>query len=480
MLIKNIYVYSDAGIRQLKHVQLTEDGLKKVFPIDDDLSHLEEEKIIDCQGRYFLMPGMLDSHVHGQGGIDFADVGDEISDDCLKIIANALGKTGLSYALATFVSMPLPALKKALVKLDDFIQKQEQNLTPGSTRFVGVHLEGPFIAKKKSCKGAHLESALLDSISMEQFREIIAVAPHIKYWKITLDPDLPGAEEFIKQTKDLEQEGIFVKVFIGHCNPDDKAVIGRAIAAGACGFTHVGNACQESCSRETRGLALNDAKSHVVQWILENPDSCPSGIELIVDGVHLSSSFISLICNTLKNKIILVTDALGPTGCPQNGKDDLHKLGALDIRKAQDSFYLVDPEGNFLMKEGILPSGEKGLVKTLAGSAASLSLCAQKYFEFLQDETIESRMDSMYAALITNPRSASLSMEAIAHLPDDRNFSIFNDKGELILSSCNGKIMEHQQLQWPISGLLHYGLLSPPSTLEHYNEIGKEKEYVYQ
>ncbi len=472
MLIKNIYVYSDAGIKQLKHVQVTEDGLKNVFHIDDDLSSVSKSKMIDCKGSYFLLPGMLDPHVHGQGGIDFADIGDELDDDGLKIIVNALGKTGLSYALATFVSMPLSALKKSLIKLNDFIKKQEHYPAPGSTTIVGVHLEGPFISR--SCKGAHAASALQDSISMEQFKEIIKVAPHIKHWKITLAPDLPGAEEFIKRTKDLKQEGIFVSVFIGHSNPDDKAAIGRAIAAGACGFTHVGNGCQESCSREMRELALNDAKSHLVQWILENPDSCPPGVELIVDGVHLSPSFISLVRHTIKNKIILVTDALGPTGC----KDGIYKLGSLDIRKEQNSFFLADEEGNFLMKDGTLPSGEKGRVKTLAGSAAPLSFCAQKYFESLHDETIENRMDFLYAALITNPRNTSLSGKAIANLPDDRNFSIFNNKGQLILSSCNGKIMEHQPLQWPIQGMLHYGLLSQRPIIESNNEIAKE--YVYQ
>ncbi|WP_131794155.1 N-acetylglucosamine-6-phosphate deacetylase [Fluoribacter gormanii] len=466
MLIKNIYVYNDAGIRELKHVQVTDDGIKVLFNVDDDLSPLQEEKIIDSKGSYFLMPGMLDAHVHGQGGIDFADLGDEKSDEQLECIVKALGKTGLSYALATLVSMPIPALKKSLVKINDFIQKQDQKPTAGHTEIVGVHLEGPFIAK--NCKGAHAEEALQDSISMEQFRDIISVAPNIKQWKITIAPDLPGAEEFIKQTKALEQEGIFVKVFIGHCNPANKEVIGRAVAAGACGFTHLGNGCQESCSRETRELTLNDAQSHVVQWILENPDRCPAGVELIADGVHLSASFITLIQNTIKNKIILVTDALGPTGC----KDGAYKLGTLNICKEQNSFYLADNKGDFLMKKGTLPSGEQGLVKTLAGSAAPLSLCAQKYFDSMHNESPENRMDSMYSALITNPRMASLSMERIHHLSDDKNFSIFNHNGQLILSSCNGKVLEHQQLQWPISGMLHYGFLSkPPAIEENHSEL---------
>lgn len=473
MLIKNIYVYDNEGIRQLKHVQVTEDGLKIIFNINDDLSKLEEKeiKIIDCNGCHFLMPGMLDSHVHGQGGIDFADVGGEVSDERLEIIVKELGKTGLSYALATLVSMPLPELKKSLVKISDFIQKKEQNPSPGCTTIVGVHLEGPFISK--SCKGAHCEDALQDSISMEVFRDIINAAPHIKQWKITIAPDLSGAIQFIEQTKALEKEGIFVKVFIGHCNPQDKTVINRAIEAGAVGFTHLGNGCQESCSRETRELTLNDTKSHVVQWVLENPDRCPPGIELIVDDAHLSPSFISLIHQSLKNKIILVTDALGPTGC----KDGLYKLGALNIRKEKNVFYLADKEGHFLMKNGTLPSGDKGLVKTLAGSAASLSLCAQKFFESMRDETIEHCMDSMYSAIITNPRITSLSADIRKNLPDDRNFVIFNNKGQLILSSCNSKITEHQQLQWPIQSLLHYGVLSRNSSTENRNEtkIGYEQ-----
>ncbi|WP_454785331.1 N-acetylglucosamine-6-phosphate deacetylase [Legionella sp. WA2024007413] len=460
MLIKNIYVYNDSGMKELKHVQVTDNGVKVLFNVDEDLSPLQEEKTIDSKGSYFLMPGLLDAHVHGQGGIDFADLDDEKSDESLECIVKALGKTGLSYALATLVSMPISALKKSLIEINDFVLKQELFPIAGQTQIVGVHLEGPFIAK--SCKGAHAEEALQDSISIEKFREIISVAPNIKQWKITLAPDLPGAEEFIKQTKNLEQEGIFVKVFIGHCNPPDKELIGRAVAAGACGFTHLGNGCQESCSRETRKLTLNDAKSHVVQWILENPERCPAGVELIADGVHLSPSFISLIQNTIKNKIILVTDALGPTGC----KDGVYKLGTLDICKEQNSFYLADNKGDFLMKKGILPSGEEGSVKTLAGSAASLSFCAQKYFESMPDESPENRMDFMYTALITNPRITSLSREGIHNLSDDKNFSIFNRNGQLILSSCHGKVIEHQQLSWPITGMLQCGFLSKPPTVQ--------------
>jgi N-acetylglucosamine-6-phosphate deacetylase len=460
MLIKNIYVYDEYGMKHLKHALITEEGSKIILDLHDDISSYEAKKIkiIDCNGTYFLMPGMLDAHVHGHGGVDFADIGDETSEEELQTIVRELGKTGLSYALATLVSMPIESIKKSLIKISDFMKKNEHTPTPGCTRIVGVHLEGPFISS--SCKGAHNEDVLQHSISMEQFREIIDVAPDIKQWKITLSPDLPGAEEFIKQTKSIEQEGIFVKVFIGHTNPTDKETITRAIAAGAVGFTHLGNACQEQCSRDARELSASDATSHVVQWVLENPDLCPPGIELITDGVHLSSSFVTLINNRLKHKTMLVTDALGPSGC----KDGLYKLGALDIRKEHNSFYLADEEGQIKMKMGTLTSGQTGAVKSLAGSAAPLSHCVQQFFETMDDESIESRMDSVYSGIIYNPRVSSLSEDAIKNLQDDTNFVLLNDKGQLMLSSCNAKITEHQQLQWPIDSLLAYGILSPTPT----------------
>ncbi len=462
MLIKNIYVYDEYGMKYLKHVLIKNDSTRTLFNEHDDISFYEQStKTIDCGGTYFLMPGMLDAHVHGQGGVDFADINQDTSEEELETIVRKLGKTGLSYAMATLVSMPVESIKTSLIKISEFMKKSEQNPIPGHTKIVGVHLEGPFISS--NCKGAHSEEVLQHSISMEQFRRIIDVAPEIKQWKTTLAPDLPGAEEFIKQTKSLEQEGISIKVFIGHTNPEDKSVIDRAIAAGASGFTHLGNTCQEPCSRDTSDLSLSDVKSNVVQWVLENPDYCPPGIELITDGVHLSPSFITLISKHMKHKVMLVTDSLGPSGC----KDGLYKLGALDIRKEQHSFYLANEEGGFKMKPGILPSGEQGMVKSLAGSAATLSLCVTNFFDTMPHESLESRMDAIYSAVIANPRAASLSTDAIKNLPDENNFVIFNDKGQLVLSSCNSKITEHLKSKWPINELLSHGILSSTPVTEN-------------
>src|SRR5579862_2774255 len=241
MLIRNVYVYEqNQSHRQLKHVHVTKDGQFEVLNYEQDLSTYQKKvsQHFDAKEKYTIMPGLLDSHVHGYGGEDFADVG--INSNALATIMQALGDTGLSYAMATLVSLKLPTLKKALSTIDAYVQEQEKNPTQGAAKIVGVHLEGPFIAK--NCKGAHAEDALQASIDIEKFIDIISAAPNVKEWKITLAPDLPGAEQFIKEVKTLENKGISVKVFIGHTNPEDKTSIDRAVEAGAVGFTHLGNA----------------------------------------------------------------------------------------------------------------------------------------------------------------------------------------------------------------------------------------------
>lgn len=442
MIIKNIYIYDEYGVRHMGNVLITEnDGVTIIPESESSSAILKDHEIREANGGYTLMPGMLDAHVHGQGGPDFADVGMLSEKEGIPVITEALGATGLSYAMATLVSLELPVLEQSLKAINDYVEKENENPTPGLTKIVGVHLEGPFIAK--NCKGAHALNALQPEINIEMFKDIIKIAPSIKEWKITLAPDLPGAQQFISDVKELEKDNISVKVFIGHTNPEDKEDVTKAVEAGAAGFTHLGNACGETCCREARQLDKGDAASHVVQWVLEHPEQCPPGVELIVDGVHLSQSFVQLVKNSIGDKIVLVTDALGPSGL----EDGTYKLGSLAIIKDGNNFYLADEAtGSFLMKQGTLPDGEKGLVKSLSGSAAPLSFCVQKYSEWTAgpEMTPEERMDSIYAATVINPRMSSLSPRAIADLPDQKNFVIYDEKGKLIMSMCNGKMRSHE------------------------------------
>jgi N-acetylglucosamine-6-phosphate deacetylase len=434
MLVRNLFVqgYSSSAIKKTNAL-ISDDAIQL-------LDHIEEthqskaKKHIDAAGHYFLIPGQLDSHIHGYGGIDFADATTANLPQMLK----ALGETGLSYCMATIVSLPLPRLKAVLSHINAYVIEQEKNPTPGATKIVGVHLEGPFIEEK--CCGAHQIEALQKKISLALFKEIIAAAPSITQWKITLAPNLDGAKEFIDSFKQLEMQGIFVSVFLGHCNPDIKCLDdafdfqfsqnANIQTQRIGGFTHLGNACGESNCRDHH---FEKPTSNLVNWAINHLSSFDLNhspcVELIVDNVHLSPSFVKFIFEKVGDRIILVSDRLGPSGL----RDGSYKLGDLPIIKDGENFYLADFENPSTFK---LVNGSK----KLAGSAASMNTIQMNYVNILLScgFTHEQALHSLYLATVANARRTSLSPAAIQQLPDNQNFIIMDRTGKTVMSMCNG------------------------------------------
>ncbi|MCL4407697.1 MAG: amidohydrolase family protein, partial [Thermotogae bacterium] len=86
---------------------------------------------------FILMPGFVDTHVHGGAGYDFMDE---------KIDFNKLEKhffsTGVTSVLATTLTVPVGSIRNAI----DAVRKRmkENPITP----LKGIHLEGPVISKK--------------------------------------------------------------------------------------------------------------------------------------------------------------------------------------------------------------------------------------------------------------------------------------------------------------------------------------------
>jgi N-acetylglucosamine-6-phosphate deacetylase len=412
MLIRHVQVWDKNNrVFQVKNIIISPNGQYQIVSATQNLP--TEEGSFDLDGKFILLPGLLDTHVHGFGGFDFSAIGD--SPDKLPVILDALAKTGLSFAMATFVSLPLPNLMQCLKVLDSYVQKESQKPTFGRTQIVGVHLEGPFISK--SCHGAHDPKTLHESISLAQFKQIIANAPHIKEWKITLAPDLEGALGFIKDVKTLESEGISVKVFLGHANPKAE-LIDQAIELGAAGFTHLGNACQEPSARKSDPLSEKDISSELVKWVIQHPERCPPGVELIVDGIHLSHPFFKLIKDKIGNKLVLVSDALGASGL----KDGPYELGSIKVIKQDNAFYIDEPNS--------------ANHKKLAGSAASFAHCIKTFCGWAEKSCL-------YSAAIENPRTSSLSPRAMPQLSEGNNFALFSQEGELVMSLCQGVLTTH-------------------------------------
>lgn len=371
--------------------------------------------IIDCNNNYAILPGLLDSHIHGNLGYDFADR--SLNNDALERITESLGRSGVAFCIPTLVSLSLDHLKQNLRIIDEFFAKQMQGIKRGAAQLVGIHLEGPFIAK--NCKGAHDENVLQTKIDQHIMIDLIKTAPHIDAWKITLAPELEGAIQFIKDMQTLtqvEDRNVSIKVFIGHTNADTH-YLEAAFNAGAVGFTHLGNANCEVAHRSTDHIAHEHLKSNVVKFALDKNNTSSAYIELITDGHHLSKEFVNFVMKDREDKIILITDALGPTGLA----DGNYQLGTLEIQKKGEVFYLKNSE-------------------KLAGSAATLSTIIKKFSQMIQKEGAD-LWTILYHAAVLNPRNTALPH--YTKLNDQENFVLVDRAGTVVLSVVNKKTIHH-------------------------------------
>ena len=88
-------------------------------------------------GSEIAVPGFIDLHVHGHGGVDFVDA----TVDDHRSIARALPKTGVTTYLPTLMSMPIERTITAM--------HNHPGAVEGGARVGGFHLEGPFLSPSK-------------------------------------------------------------------------------------------------------------------------------------------------------------------------------------------------------------------------------------------------------------------------------------------------------------------------------------------
>ncbi|MFN3305099.1 MAG: amidohydrolase family protein, partial [Roseateles sp.] len=171
-------------------------------------------------GRPLLLPGFIDTHVHGGGGRDTMEGGDAI-----QAIARRHVRHGTTAFLATTMTAPMADIEAALRALGPVCRER----APQSARVLGVHLEGPYISPGRlGAQPAHAAAATLAEVL-----RLNALAP-IKV--LTLAPEMPGHLALIGPLRDAG-----IRVQIGHSNGSyDDGV--AALQAGAAGFTHLFNA----------------------------------------------------------------------------------------------------------------------------------------------------------------------------------------------------------------------------------------------
>ncbi len=232
----------------------------------------------------FVVPGFVDTHIHGAGGADAMDG----SEESLVTIAKTLAKEGTTTFLATTMTQSKQNILSALQAVKAY---RETDRGEGA-RIAGVHLEGPFIAPQY--KGAQPLSFIAspDLAAFDEYNE--ASGGCIKV--VTLAPEVEGMDKLIAH---LQEKRIVASV--GH-TAATSAQVGEAIEYGASRITHTFNAQSPLHHRE-----LGVAGSSLLHDELST--------ELICDTIHVSVPAMRLLCKCKpSDKLILVTDAIRAKG----------------------------------------------------------------------------------------------------------------------------------------------------------------------
>lgn len=245
-----------------------------------DITETEED------GLSVILPGFIDVHTHGGGGIDVNHL--KNADD-LDSLSSFYASHGVTSALLSVMTDE----KDGMMRLVRLIGEERKRELPGA-EIIGIHLEGPFLSEVY--KGCMPSSLILDP-DISLFDELSeASKSSIRY--ITVAPEKKGSLDFIRHTV---EKGVVVSM--GHSDASYEEAV-EAVRAGVTSATHLFNAMKLFHMHRP---AISGAS-------LESDDVFT---EIIADGFHLHPAAVRLVLKTKGlDKVIAITDSIMAAGLP--------------------------------------------------------------------------------------------------------------------------------------------------------------------
>jgi len=341
--------------------------------------------------HHYIVPGFIDVHVHGVGGVDVLDDANAIGR-----MSEQLPRYGVTAFCPTTVACPPPALRNVLTQVREIRRAGDRR----GARVLPAHLESNFInpeyrgAQPAAClrnpraamaaQAARAGSAVhdtdppgapIDFTGADILREIERAAPDVGI--VTLAPELDGGLELTAwlAARDL-------RAALGHSAATfDRAL--EAIAAGARHATHLFN----------RMAPFEHRAPGLVGAVLQTDEIAA---ELICDGFHVHPAAIrTAIAAKRPSRIFAITDGTAASGLPLGARAS---LGGQPIQARASGAFLSD--------------------ETLAGSVATMD----RVFQFLVGRVGLSLVDAVTVCSTTAARELGLvgfgvlAVDAVADL----------------------------------------------------------------
>lgn len=241
------------------------------------------EMLINADGLY-VIPGLVDIHLHGCAGYDFCDGTREAFD----AIAEYEVKHGITSIVPATMTIAETELLQIMESAGAYVLKEHAKK---DSAIKGITMEGPFISKGK--KGAQNEQHIRE-VNVELFRDLQAVSGGL-IKQVAVAPELDGAMDFIKE---ISAETV---VSVAHTEADYEETK-EAFHNGANHVTHLYNAMQ----------VLGHREPGVIGAAFDNKDVF---VEIICDGEHVHPSVIRATFQMFgAHRICMISDSMRATG----------------------------------------------------------------------------------------------------------------------------------------------------------------------
>lgn len=283
MIIKNGNIFGEDGRFHKGYIRVEGNYIKELGreEVSEDLVLEEKETVLDAQGLY-VIPGLVDIHMHGCAGYDFCDGTPEAFEE----IARYEAENGVTSIVPATMTLPKE-------RLTQIIEAAGKYMSADSTVIKGITMEGPFISEEK--KGAQ-DAQYIASPDKELLAELQKLSQG-RIRQVTVAPEVDGAAEFIG-----EVSGEMV-VSVAHTTADYQQTM-VAFEKGANHVTHLFNAMPP----------LNHREPGVIGAALDYKDVF---VELICDGEHVHPAVVRAAFQMFgADRICMISDSMRATGMP--------------------------------------------------------------------------------------------------------------------------------------------------------------------
>lgn len=294
MIIKNGNIFEEDGRFHKGYIRVEGMYIKELGreEMSGNSALEEQETVLDAQGLY-VIPGLVDIHMHGCAGYDFCDGTPEAFEE----IARYEAENGVT----SIVPATMTLSKERLARI---VEAAGRYMSEDSSVIKGITMEGPFISEEK--KGAQ-DARYIVSPDKELLGELQKLSQG-RIRQVTVAPEIDGAIEFIG---DVSGEMV---VSVAHTAADYQQTV-AAFEKGANHVTHLFNAMPP----------LNHREPGVIGAALDHKDVF---VELICDGEHIHPAAVRAAFQMFgAERICMISDSMRATGMP----DGEYSLGGQPV-----------------------------------------------------------------------------------------------------------------------------------------------------